>query len=284
MPEPANQHAICREAVLLPLIPLGVAVLLSLGQSDLLGFTLINTWASGLPDALWTALSSIGNGWVCLAIAIPLLQVAPRLFVAALYSGLFASITSQVLKHAIEKSRPAALLEPANLHIIGDPLFNHAMPSGHTLTAFTLASGLYFAITIKRRHYYRWFFLLAGLTGLARIAVGAHWPQDVAAGMAAGLFCGLAGAALTRWLHSDRPWVTRHRCPLALAAGFACVLMLAWEPLDFPIDGPFQRAGAFALALILLYHAIQSPSRRHDSDMRKVDVPQMNTRDTAAFG
>ena len=249
-------HDIPWASMILWLIPMLAALLLSSSPLDRDGFLLINRWASGFPDTLWTILSSLGNGWICLALVLPLLQAAPRLFVAALYSGAMAALVTQVLKHALDKARPAAILDPESLHVIGQPLFHHALPSGHTLTVFAIATGLYFGISTARRLNYAWILVLAGLSGLARIGVGAHWPQDIAAGMALGVICGLLGASLTKRLHGETDWRRRDRCPLVLALGLGCIINLAGDPLEFPTDALLQHMGAGILALVMLGQAI----------------------------
>ncbi|MBL4806428.1 MAG: phosphatase PAP2 family protein [Rhodobacteraceae bacterium] len=74
--------------------------------------------------------------------------------------------------------RPAAVLEVIN--IIGKARYEHAFPSGHTTTAFALA-GIIWLLADKL-----WcklsVLILAVAVGLSRIAVGAHWPEDIAFG------------------------------------------------------------------------------------------------------
>lgn len=58
-----------------------------------------------------------------------------------------------------------------------------SFPSGHTLTAFSVASVWAYDKPRERYEAYG----LAGLVGLSRIILGAHWPSDVLAGAALGM-------------------------------------------------------------------------------------------------
>jgi len=99
-------------------------------------------------------------------------------------------------KFFIESPRPAAVVDNAQMRVVGELLHNVSMPSGHTLTAFAVASGIYFALTVAQRRRHWWLLVLAAGTGLSRIAVGAHWPGDVAVGASLGLLAGLLGTSL----------------------------------------------------------------------------------------
>ncbi|NCZ77819.1 MAG: phosphatase PAP2 family protein, partial [Burkholderiaceae bacterium] len=55
--------------------------------------------------------------------------------------------------------------------ILGNPLLQHALPSGHTLTVFSVASALFFATTPARRNLLLVLFVIATLTGISRSAV-----------------------------------------------------------------------------------------------------------------
>jgi membrane-associated phospholipid phosphatase len=106
---------------------------------------------------------------------------AAFIFAATLVSGLF----SQILKHLFGRARPSLIDVVGPFHF--DPFSISArfasLPSGHTVTAFTVTLALgWFAP--------RWripLFALAALVGLSRVGVGAHYPSDVLAGAALGL-------------------------------------------------------------------------------------------------
>ena len=42
------------------------------------------------------------------------------------------------------------------MRIVGEPMHNVSMPSGHTLTAFAVASAIYFALPPQRRLRFAW--------------------------------------------------------------------------------------------------------------------------------
>jgi membrane-associated phospholipid phosphatase len=63
---------------------------------------------------------------------------------------------------------------------------HHSFPSAHTATACGFAIGL----SQLFPHGRRWFFFLAGLVALQRVALGYHFPSDTIVGAALGLFVG----------------------------------------------------------------------------------------------
>ncbi len=92
--------------------------------------------------------------------------------------------------------RPASVLALEDFYRIGEPLLHRAMPSGHTLTAFAVASAIYFSSDKEKRSSIWWIFILAAFAGISRNALGAHWFTDVLAGCAIGLWSGMFGAIL----------------------------------------------------------------------------------------
>jgi hypothetical protein len=150
--------------------------------------------------------------------------------------------------------RPAGVLDQASFYILERPLTSFAMPSGHTLTAFAALSGIYFALDHNRRGPFFWLFILAAFGGMARIAVGAHWPSDVFAGAALGIFGGLLGGHFSHRLPASvlhgTSWLLR---VIGLAAGL-CAYILLTSKIDFTIAKPVQLILAFlALTSVLIF-------------------------------
>lgn len=99
---------------------------------------------------------------------------------------------SSVLKVLVDRARPEVV---AHLVAVHSPSF----PSGHALNAtlFYVGAALLFALVLRRRW---WRGLVIGLaavlslaTGIARVALGVHYPSDVLAGWLIG------GAWLALW-------------------------------------------------------------------------------------
>jgi len=226
------------------LVPLAVWLILWLFVPEPQLFLRLNHAAQALPELFWAAFNMLGNGWGIFALACPLLLLAPRLLPAALIGGAISGVLSHLFKHGLEMPRPAAVLDPASFNIMGKTLTHFSMPSGHTLTAFAILTAFYFAIEPQKRGKYRWLFVVATLAGLARIAVGAHWPADVCAGAAIGLFSGIAGARLAQTIPAralvPQAWLMR----IISSAGVVGVFILLTTTIDFPQTKPVQWVAA----------------------------------------
>ena len=253
-----TQPLVKRAAWLWCLLPLVLWGLVELSSEPITLFRQLNTTARLLPDSVWVFFNVLGNGWGVFALLCPLLVLAPRALMATLCAGAFAGVVSRTLKLSLQFPRPASVLDPASFHIVGNPLTSLAMPSGHTLTAFALATALYFSVPPSKRRYAAWLFVLAALSGLARVAVGAHWPADVLAGMSIGLFSGMLGATLAQRIPVNlllaQAWPLR-----AASAGAAlCIYILLTERLDFDETRPFQYLAAAVAALGLTWFVRQT--------------------------
>jgi membrane-associated phospholipid phosphatase len=211
-------------------------------------FVYLNTLCAPVAAPVWTGLSLLGNGWGVLAVTAPLLVLAPRYMWAWLCAAPFAIAFARTGKFLLESPRPAAVVDNAHMRIVGETLHNVAMPSGHTLTAFAVASALFFALPAARRARFAWLWLLAAGAGLSRIAVGAHWPGDVAVGAALGLLSGMLGHLLLIRLNPKHLQPTAWS--LRLVAALLCLALyhLLAEELDFAENLPLQ----YALALVVV--------------------------------
>ena len=112
-----------------------------------------------------------------------------------LKTWLLGALVSQLLKRAFDIPRPAAVVEPAWLFLIGHPpLSGHSMPSGHSMAASSAAAILLLLMPAHRRWLLPVVLSLSVLVACSRVAVGAHWPADVLVGWGLGWWAVAAAA------------------------------------------------------------------------------------------
>lgn len=86
------------------------------------------------------------------------------------------------MKNVVNRKRPYKAL--TDVHTVGSTERSASFPSGHTSSAFTVA-------TMLSLNYPKWYviapsFVWAGLAGYSRMAMGMHYPSDVLMGAAIG--------------------------------------------------------------------------------------------------
>ena len=234
-------------------VPLFIFLFEKILDLDITWFRAIKQLGTYLPDQFWTWLSLLGNGWACFAITFPLLILAPRILFSGIISGLLTGIFSRVLKLWASTPRPASVLDQTTFHIIDHPLLHSSMPSGHTMTAFGLATAFYFAIPKPQRLKYLFLYVLAIGTAISRIAVGAHWPQDVLVGASMGILCGLGGAKITEKIPTKFLAFKKTPSLICILGSFICFYILVSKPLDFAINQSIQLVLASLIVLTWLY-------------------------------
>ncbi|CAM3701849.1 phosphatase PAP2 family protein [Polynucleobacter antarcticus] len=237
----------------IPLIPLALTIAIYWGDLQTPTFLWINRYTQILPDVIWTWLTFLGNGWGMYALCFPLLLLAPRLLSAGLIAALLGGIVSQILKLWLALPRPAGVLAMEDFYRIGEPLLFKAMPSGHTITAFAVISGIYFASTKDKRSSLWWLFILAVFSGLSRNAIGAHWLTDVLAGSAIGLWAGMIGAWISEYI-PDRQLAPNKIGPRILAlGGVGAIYVLLTQTLDSDLNQSLQYACVALIAITLAF-------------------------------
>lgn len=234
-----------------PLLPLILWLILVLSGQEIELFLWMNQAAQILPNWVWAWFTFLGNGWGVFALCFPLLIIAPRQLCAALLAGGFAAIISLILKPLINLPRPAGVLAENSFTILGNPLLQHALPSGHTLTVFSVASALFFSTSPARRNLLLVLFVIATLTGISRSAVGAHWPGDILVGSALGIWCGLIASRLMNQVKYQHLTPTSLIPRIIAVAGILELYVLQTTVLDFPHNQVLQYLGS-ALVLITL--------------------------------
>jgi membrane-associated phospholipid phosphatase len=237
----------------IPLLPIALASAIYFGEIQSSSFIFINGFTQLLPDTFWAWLTFFGNGWGIFAMAFPLLLLAPRLLTSGIFAGAIAAIASTTLKTFFDLPRPSGILVDGSFYRIGEPLLNRAFPSGHTLTAFAIATAIYFSIDSYKRRPILLIFVFACLIGLSRSAVGAHWLTDVFAGAGVGMWCGLIGAVLGQRISNAQLAPTRIWPRLIAIAGALSIYVHLTQIMDLELNLPLQYASITIIVLTLIF-------------------------------
>ena len=235
-----------------PLIPIALAAAIYLGDLQSSSFLFINRLTQLLPDTVWAWLTFLGNGWGVFALTFPLLLLAPRLLTAGIVAGAISAIASIVLKSLFNLPRPAGLLDHGSFYRIGEPLLHKAFPSGHTLTAFAIASAMYFVCARDKRSPLFLLFLVAALVGLSRNAIGAHWLTDILAGAGVGIWCGMLGAVLAQYVPESQLKPKSIWSHLIALGGVAAIYAHYTQIMDLELNLPLQYASIVIVAITLI--------------------------------
>ena len=160
-------------------------------------FLFINAKLSQFPNIIYN-LTQLGDAMILLSLLTIFIIYAPKLWEALLSASLVSALFSNVLKKIFAVPRPAALFDNSSFTIIGKTLTGHnSLPSGHSITVFTILTVLLYAFMPKK-----WSAKLAWTLGiiaiglllvLTRVGVGAHYPLDVISGSIIGYISGLSG-------------------------------------------------------------------------------------------
>ncbi len=217
-------------------------------------FTATQRWTTALPDTAWSMVTVCGTGVVAFALLSTTLPWQPRWYAAAVASAALAGAYSNGFKHLYGLPRPPSVLDADHLHVIGHTLHANTFPSGHSVTAFTLASLLIFA---SRRPVatMAWTLPAAAVIAVSRIAVGAHWPADIAAGALGGWASGAIGVAIVaRW----RRWNHETGIRLLAVVSLGIGISLFAVDLGYPLAVPLQDAAGL-VAMITGLVALARP-------------------------
>ncbi|MEI6183465.1 MAG: phosphatase PAP2 family protein [Polynucleobacter sp.] len=236
-----------------PIAPLAIAFAIYSGEFQSSSFLFINQLARLLPDTLWAWLTFLGNGWGVFAIAFPLLLIAPRALTAGIIAGAISAIVSTSLKNYFDLPRPAGVLETGSFYRLGEPLLQKSFPSGHTLTAFAVATALYFSCDKSKRKPMLLLFVLAAFVGLSRSAVGAHWLTDILGGAGFGIWCGILGALLANSIPERYFTVKGAWLRLVAIGGVAAVYAHLTQIMDHQLNLPLQYASIAILLITLAF-------------------------------
>ena len=151
---------------------------------------------------LMAILTWLGQGWLLAAVAIVLFGIGqwrkrPRLRQAAalsLIALLVSGLAVQIVKHLAGRPRPRLVDQGV---FSWGPSFqsgHDSFPSGHAISAFTMAAVLSSFYPTGRWIWYS----LALLVAFTRVYIGAHFASDVLVGAVLGVWIGIWASTLKR--------------------------------------------------------------------------------------
>jgi undecaprenyl-diphosphatase len=186
-------------------IALGLAALLSYFLFDERTFSWLRDHPSTWPKNSWVkAIRGFGIAWVPIWLLFNWVCATGRQrpALAGLLALLLIAPTVCTLKPLVHRPRPreviAAAMKTEKTENNNSSSQNLSFPSGDTAVVFAVAAAL---VPFVRWPWGLIFFSIAGSVGIMRVVVLAHYPSDVFAGAAIGIFCGwLALQIIRRWL------------------------------------------------------------------------------------
>ena len=177
------------------------------------------------PGAFWRLLSVLGDWPTVLALLLALSWKRPDKLPALLVgcgTGVFLAI---VLKAGFAEPRPPLVLPPGSVQLLDDLPGNGSFPSGHAMASATLASFLYYSGMLRRGALLT---AAVALVMLSRLAIGVHWPLDVAVGALLG-WAAMYAACARVWPQGWPQALTERAQALLLAPLAAQLLWLLYK-------------------------------------------------------
>lgn len=177
-------------------------------------FLSINSELSRFPNLIYN-LTQLGDAFVLLSIISIFIVLAPKIWQAIIPASVFSLLFSQVFKKLFSVPRPAEIFEPESFNIIGKTLVGFSsLPSGHSITIFTVITVLMFGFMpkdfIKKMFWFLLIILLGFTAAFTRVGVGAHHPLDVICGSITGYICGLLGIFTMRKINFFK-WIEQKK-------------------------------------------------------------------------
>jgi len=216
-----------------------LALVVSLSGTNVAIFLLINDTVSILPDVFWANMTFTADTLFGVCLLLLVSGFRPQLLAPSLVLLVLGTLYVQGGKNFFDLLRPAAILGPDNIHIIGPTLTRHSFPSGHSFTALSCWTLVILAVSPRWLMPMLCFALLAAVS---RIAVGAHWPLDVLVGSAGGILV----AWFSVWICQRFDWPNHPG--LVLLTAVLLTLTAIYTPFH---NDPYPATGLLACVIAI---------------------------------
>ena len=188
---------------LLLILLFGTLLLINIGKAST--FISLNAWHPFWLNVFFINYTFIGDGIFAIAlIAVYLFYYKKKQEgLSLLYAFLLSSLVVQVIKNLVNAPRPRVFFEPGQYLFFIDhvSLSNYSsFPSGHTATAFAIATVL--IIVMKDKRWQLPVLAAALLVGYSRIYLAQHFLLDVIIGASIGSLSALAAVYFANNLKS----------------------------------------------------------------------------------
>ena len=149
-------------------------------------------------EGIWKWITMLGDsGWFWIALSI--LLMIPRQTRWIGITSLAALVIGALITNLVARTRPYEVID--GLVLLIEKQKDYSFPSGHTCASFA-AAGVYWRMMPKK--YAVLLLILAALIACSRLYVGVHYPSDVLAGLAIGLFAAWAAWHLQKYVRTHR--------------------------------------------------------------------------------
>lgn len=171
---------------------------LNLAEADMLLWIQENV-RTAILDHIMPYVSAINNtGFLAITIVIILILWKKYRYVGLTALGALLSefiIVNIIIKPGVQRIRPFYIQEM--LQLLGDLPKDYSFPSGHTGSAFAVATVI---LLCMPRCYGITAIMTASLIAFSRLYNGAHYPTDVLVGMILGIITG----AIATWIYKKQ--------------------------------------------------------------------------------
>lgn len=160
---------------------------------------------TSLWNLIWAILTQFGDGFFVSLVVVLLVRKYPVFTANAFIALLLSLIFTQGGKEIFGGPRPVSYFGEQMVNVIGPRLGYRSFPSGHSATIFLLC-WLLWKNKVLPRIGVGWV-LIGAIIAVSRVAVGAHFPVDIAGGAWLGVLAGWLGNKITgKFPHYARFW------------------------------------------------------------------------------